>query len=78
MSGVPTRLIPMLREADHLRRSLERRRHHRGSVDFDLPEPQILLDVEGVMTGIRIEPRNKNKQLKWVVKNSVTIKRDQD
>jgi len=63
VSGVPARLIPMLREADHLRRALERCRHHRGSVDFDLPEPQILLDVEGVMTGIRIEPRNKAHRL---------------
>jgi ribonuclease R len=32
-------------------------------VDFDLPEPQILLDVEGAMTGITIEPRNRAHRL---------------
>jgi ribonuclease R len=42
---------------------LEQRRHERGSIDFDLPEPQILLDVEGVMTGIAIEPRNRAHRL---------------
>ena len=56
--GVPERVVPMLRVADRLRELLERRRHARGSVDFDLPEPQILMDVEGVMTGITVEPRN--------------------
>ncbi len=57
--GVPSRLVPMLRAADRLRAVLERRRHARGSIDFDLPEPQILLDVEGAMTGITVEPRNR-------------------
>jgi ribonuclease R len=57
--GVPAKLVPMLRAADHLRSVLERGRHRRGSIDFDLPEPQILLDVEGAMTGITIEPRNR-------------------
>jgi ribonuclease R len=32
-------------------------------VDFDLPEPRILLDVEGVMTGITVEPRNTAHRL---------------
>jgi ribonuclease R len=49
----------MLRTADELRDLLERRRAARGSIDFDLPEPKILLDVEGAMTGIAIEPRNR-------------------
>jgi ribonuclease R len=57
--GVPARLVSMLRAADRLRSVLERRRHRRGGIDFDLPEPQILLDVEGAMTGITIEPRNR-------------------
>jgi ribonuclease R len=61
--GVPRRVTPMLLLADRLRRSLEQRRHERGSIDFDLPEPQILLDVEGVMTGITIEPRNRAHRL---------------
>ncbi len=57
--GVPARVVPMLHAGNRLRQVLERRRHARGSIDFDLPEPQILLDVEGVMTGITIEPRNE-------------------
>jgi len=57
--GVPQRVLPMLREADRLRRVLERRREARGSVDCDLPEPTILLDVAGEMTGIHVEPRTR-------------------
>jgi ribonuclease R len=56
--GVPGQVVPMLRTMDRLRRALENRRAERGSIDFDLPEPEILLDVEGVMTGVKIEPRN--------------------
>ena len=61
--GVPAKLLPMLRAADRLRCLLERRRHERGSIDFDLPEPMILLDVEGAMTGITVEPRNRAHRL---------------
>jgi ribonuclease R len=57
--GVPARVVPMLRAADRLREVLERRRRRRGSIDFDFPEPQILLDVQGEMTGIALEPRNR-------------------
>ena len=56
--AIPREQRKMLEAADRLRGLLERRRHARGSIDFDLPEPQILLDVEGVMTGIVVEPRN--------------------
>jgi ribonuclease R len=63
VDGVPEEVAPMLRAGNRLRRQLERRRQQRGSIDFDLPEPQILLDVEGEMTGIRIEPRNRAHRL---------------
>ena len=63
VKGVPTRLLPMLHATDGLRRVLERRRLDRGGIDFDLPEPNILLDVEGVMTGVEITPRNKAHRL---------------
>jgi ribonuclease R len=49
----------MLRRAEVLREHLETRRRARGSIDFDLPAPTILLDVEGAMTGIKIAPRNR-------------------
>ncbi len=63
VAGVPPAVVPMLQVADRLREVLERRRRARGSVDFDLPEPRILLDVEGVMTGIAVEPRNTAHRL---------------
>jgi ribonuclease R len=53
----------MLQVMDRLRGRLEKRRAERGSIDFDLPEPEILLDVEGMMTGVKIEPRNKAHRL---------------
>ncbi len=63
VAGVPRETVDMLRDANRLRRILERRRRRRGSVDFDLPRPAILLDVEGEMTGIRIEARNRAHRL---------------
>jgi ribonuclease R len=61
ISGAPLsrEVVAMLHAAETLRDLLETRRRARGSVDFDLPAPTILLDVEGVMTGIKIEPRNR-------------------
>jgi ribonuclease R len=58
-SELPRDLLSMLRCADRLRVLLQRRRRAQGSIDFDLPEPQILLDVEGAMTGITVVPRNR-------------------
>jgi ribonuclease R len=37
---------------------LQKRREKRGSIDFDLPEPLILFDENGEMTGIARAPRN--------------------
>jgi ribonuclease R len=56
---IPAEVAAMLRRAETLRVLLERQRRARGSVDFDLPAPTILLDVEGAMTGIKVEPRNR-------------------
>ncbi|NIM01058.1 MAG: VacB/RNase II family 3'-5' exoribonuclease, partial [Acidobacteria bacterium] len=61
--GIPKKVLPMIGAADRLRMALEERRRKRGSVDFDLPMPQILLDVEGVVTGITVEPRNAAHRL---------------
>ena len=61
--GVPAKVLPMLYAADRLRMVLEERRRKRGSVDFDLPMPQILLDVEGAVTGITVESRNAAHRL---------------
>ena len=56
---ISTDVAAMLRRAETLRALLERQRRARGSIDFDLPAPTILLDVEGVMTGVKVEPRNR-------------------
>ena len=37
---------------------LNARRHRRGSVDFDLPEPKVLLDAEGLIEDIVARERN--------------------
>jgi ribonuclease R len=59
--------------APEVRRSLElldeaatrigERRRGRGAIDFDLPEPEILLDPEGFMTGVQAAPRNRAHRL---------------
>jgi ribonuclease R len=61
--GVPGPVVPMLRAGGRLAELLRAKRERRGSVDFDLPEPQILLDVEGAMTGITLSPRNRAHRL---------------
>jgi ribonuclease R len=37
---------------DELSRLMRKRRYERGSLDFDLPEPKLVLDAAGEMTGI--------------------------
>ena len=51
-------LLPMLDAAAELAGLLADRRRARGAVDFDLPEPQILLDLTGATTDIVSRPRN--------------------
>jgi len=51
-------LLPEFERMLELYQILQLRREKRGSIDFDLPEPQILLDVEGVMTGVVAAERN--------------------
>ena len=45
-------LVPVLLAMDELARLMRRRRHERGSLDFDLPEPKLVLGPSGDMTGI--------------------------
>ena len=40
-------LLPMLETLASLRNALKKRRHARGSIDFDLPEVKVQLDAEG-------------------------------
>jgi ribonuclease R len=45
-------LVAVIEEMDELARLMRRRRFERGSLDFDLPEPKLILDEDGEMTGI--------------------------
>ncbi len=45
-------LVPMLEDMLQVCRALERKRHARGAVDFDLPEADIRFDADGRMTDI--------------------------
>ena len=45
-------LVPDVVAMDELARVMRRRRFGRGSLDFDLPEPKLVLDEDGEMTGI--------------------------
>ena len=48
---------------DQAARRIGQRRRSRGSIDFDLPEPEILLDPEGFMTGVVAAERNSAHRL---------------
>ncbi|HVR70773.1 MAG TPA: ribonuclease R [Vicinamibacteria bacterium] len=45
-------LVPLFENMDALAKLMRRRRHERGSLDFDLPEPRLILDASGAMTGV--------------------------
>src|SRR3989454_1037921 len=51
-------LVPTFREMEELCLVLNEKRRRRGSIDFDLPEPELLLAVTGEMTGIVELQRN--------------------
>jgi ribonuclease R len=51
-------LLPAFELMRELFEILHKRRHHRGSIDFDLPEPQVLLDADGLIQDIVQAERN--------------------
>ncbi|OQX10809.1 MAG: ribonuclease R [Desulfobulbaceae bacterium A2] len=56
-------IMPMLQAAGHLADLLNHRRLGRGSIGFTLPEPEIQLNAEGIITDIRRRERNPAHQL---------------
>jgi ribonuclease R len=44
--------VPLFERMDELAKLMRQRRYERGSLDFDLPEPKLVLDAAGEMTGI--------------------------
>jgi ribonuclease R len=60
------RYAPLLKEfelMEELMEILRTRRAKRGSIDFDLPEPEIVLDLQGNMADIIRAERNKAHQI---------------
>jgi ribonuclease R len=51
-------LVPLFERMHELFAILNARRRRRGSIDFDLPEPEIVLDVEGLVEEIARSERN--------------------
>jgi len=51
-------LVPLVEAMRELYDVLNRRRHRRGSIDFDLKEPEIVLDDEGMVEEIIAAQRN--------------------
>jgi ribonuclease R len=51
-------LVPLFETMRELFEILNRRRHRRGSIDFDLAEPEIILDDEGMVEEIIALERN--------------------
>lgn len=60
-AAVRERYAPLLAQFELMKELalvLNRKRVRRGSIDFDLPEPVVLFDESGMMTGIARAPRN--------------------
>ncbi len=51
-------LVPLFESMRELFEILNKRRHRRGSIDFDLKEPEIILDDEGMVEAIIAAERN--------------------
>ena len=51
-------LVPLFERMRDLHTILNQRRRRRGSIDFDLPEPELILDEEGLVAEITRAERN--------------------
>jgi ribonuclease R len=51
-------VLPLLRSAHQLMTGLHARRVERGSIDFDLPAGDVILDTDGATIGVRPSERN--------------------
>ena len=57
-------VAPMLLEMEELALLLRKKRHDRGSIDFDLPETQIILDKKG--KPLEVKPYDRNEATKLI------------
>ncbi|HBG46807.1 MAG TPA: ribonuclease R [Deltaproteobacteria bacterium] len=58
LAGRYARILPDLKLMAELAGKLMKRRSEEGSIDFDLPEPQIIIDIEGRVEDIVRSERN--------------------
>lgn len=56
-------VLPMLELAEELARKMNKQRKARGSLDFDLPEPEIMFNLQGETTDIRPRVRHFGHQI---------------
>jgi len=56
-------VVPSIEAMDELAKLMRRRRYERGALDFDLPEPKLILDEDGEMTGIVAHERLDSMRL---------------
>jgi ribonuclease R len=56
-------VLPMLETAEKLARAINARRLERGSLNFDLPEPEVLFNLQGEAVDIRPRVRHFGHQL---------------
>lgn len=61
--GKISELVPMLDLAEELARKINTRRRGRGSIEFDLPEPEILFNFQGETVDIKPKVRNFAHQI---------------
>jgi ribonuclease R len=50
-------LVGLVERMDELAKVMRKRRYARGSLDFDQPEPKLVLDEAGEVTGVVAQPR---------------------
>jgi len=60
---IPAHVLPMLELSEKLARKINALRSARGSLDFDLPEPEIFFDASGETSDIRPKERHFGHQL---------------
>ncbi len=55
--------VEKLKDMNILAKILRKNKERRGYIDFDIPEPKILCDEEGICTDVKIYPREDGERL---------------
>jgi len=60
---LPRPTVMLLRQLDRLAQQLRKRRFARYALDLDVPECEVIMGPNGMMTGIRVVPNDRSHQL---------------